>query len=152
LGSHVARRLQLFLPEDRYGAFDGQNRTSYLAVAAVLMSFDSLGEAAVHELLRRFVVNELLGNPDMHLKNIGLLHPGGVRPTLSPAYDVVAYSVSTRTMGHALQIMRKEIFRPENSLQTGRHVSSGFRPLSFGLSALPRLSWKLLPQLRCATR
>ena len=98
------------MPEDKYGVFDGQNRTSYLAVAAVLMSFDSLGEAAVHELLRRLVVNELLGNPDMHLKNIGLLYPDGMTPTLSPAYDVVAYSAFTRTTGHALQLMPKEIF------------------------------------------
>lgn len=72
-------------PEDKYSA-------SYLEVAAVMLSQPSLGEAAVHELLKRIFVNELLGNPDMHLKNIGLWYPDGRTPQLPPAYDIVAYA------------------------------------------------------------
>lgn len=85
-------------PEDKY-------TSSYLEIAAVLMSEPSLGEPAVLELLRRMVVNELLGNSDMHLKNIGVIYCDGKAPTLSPAYDIVGYSAYHRREGHALHLM-----------------------------------------------
>jgi serine/threonine-protein kinase HipA len=85
-------------PEDKYGK-------SYLQVAAVMLSMPSLGEAAVHELLRRMTVNELLGNPDMHLKNMGVIYKDGTTPTLSPAYDIVGYSAFHRRQGHALYVI-----------------------------------------------
>lgn len=85
-------------PEDKYSK-------SYLEVAAVMLATPSLGEGAVHELLRRATVNELLGNPDMHLKNLGVIYKDGVTPTLSPAYDIVAYSAFQRRHGHALFIL-----------------------------------------------
>src|SRR3546814_5994163 len=76
-----------------------------LDVAAVLLAFDSLGEPAVHELLRRMVVNEMLGNPDMHLKNLGLVYPDGKTPRLAPAYDIVGYAAYHACQGHALHIV-----------------------------------------------
>jgi len=87
------------MPEQKYQA------ASYLDVAAVLMAFPTLGEPAVHELLRRMVVNEMLGNPDMHLKNLGLIYPDGKTPQFAPAYDIVAYSAYHPCQGHALRIM-----------------------------------------------
>jgi serine/threonine-protein kinase HipA len=59
----------------------------------------------VHELLRRLVVNEMLGNPDMHLKNIGVIYPDGRTPRLPPAYDIVAYAAYSKRIGHALHIL-----------------------------------------------
>jgi serine/threonine-protein kinase HipA len=50
-------------------------------------------------------VNELLGNPDMHLKNIGLLYADARTPQLSPAYDVVGYAAYSKVTGHALLIL-----------------------------------------------
>lgn len=85
-------------PEDKYTA-------SYLEIAAVMLGEPSLGEAAVHELLRRLTVNELLGNPDMHLKNIGIIYADGRTPSLSPAYDIVGYSAYHRRHGHALHLL-----------------------------------------------
>ncbi|MES2887669.1 MAG: type II toxin-antitoxin system HipA family toxin, partial [Pseudomonadota bacterium] len=87
------------MPEDKYQA------ASYLNIAAAMMTLPSLGERAVHELLRRMAVNELLGNPDMHLKNIGLRYPDGRTPELSPAYDIVAYAAFGKRAGHALHIL-----------------------------------------------
>ena len=87
------------MPEDKYQG------ASYLNVAAALMSLPGLGEPAVHELLRRVAVNELLGNPDMHLKNIGLRYPDGVTPELAPAYDIVAYAAYGRVSGHGLRLL-----------------------------------------------
>lgn len=90
------------MPEEKYRA------AAYLDVAAVLMAFDSLGEPAVHELLRRMAVNEMLGNPDMHLKNLGLVYPDGRTPRLAPAYDIVAYAAYHGCQGHALRIVPPE--------------------------------------------
>ncbi|MDB5894873.1 MAG: phosphatidylinositol kinase [Rhodoferax sp.] len=90
------------MPEEKYTG------ASYLSVAAALMALPSLGEPAVHELLRRLAVNELLGNPDMHLKNLGLIYPDGATPALSPAYDIVGYSAFSKSTGHALRILPAE--------------------------------------------
>ena len=87
------------MPEQKYQV------ATYLDVAAVLMAFPSLGEPAVHELLRRMAVNEMLGNPDMHLKNMGLIYPDGRTPVLAPAYDIVAYAAYHPCQGHAMRIM-----------------------------------------------
>jgi serine/threonine-protein kinase HipA len=92
-------------PEDKYGRGPDGLRISYLDIAAVLMTEPSMGEPAVHELLRRLVVNEMIGNADMHLKNIGVRYLDGVTPTLSPAYDLVAYAVFHRIRGHALHLL-----------------------------------------------
>ena len=91
------------MPEEKYTG------ATYLSVAAALMALPSLGEPAVHELLRRLAVNELLGNPDMHLKNIGLIYPDGQTPALSPAYDIVGYSAYSKVTGHALRILPPEL-------------------------------------------
>lgn len=103
-------------PEDKYSQ-------SYLAIAAVMLTEPSLGEAAVHELLRRMTVNELLGNPDMHLKNLGVIYRDGRTPTLSPAYDIVGYSAYQRRMGHALFIVPPELREPVAEGATRRKQS-----------------------------
>lgn len=120
---HCEDLAQVFsvMPEDKYTA-----QVSYLAVAAVLLSRPSLGEDAVHELLRRIFVNEMLGNPDMHLKNLGVWYPDGYSPELPPAYDIVAHSVYTPVKGHGLRILPEELenyLRPKDSLsKRGRKI------------------------------
>ena len=69
-------------PDDKY---KGRN---YANIAAVLAA--EVGEAAVHEFMRRLVFTVLTGNGDMHLKNWTLLYPDNRAPILSPAYDLVA--------------------------------------------------------------
>ncbi|WP_459614134.1 type II toxin-antitoxin system HipA family toxin [Bordetella sp. 2513F-2] len=91
------------MPEEKYVA------ASYLDVAAAMLAFPGLGESAVHELLRRMAVNEMLGNPDMHLKNLGVLYPDGRNPQLAPAYDVVGYAAYQPCRGHALHILPPEL-------------------------------------------
>lgn len=100
------------MPEDKYTP-----QVSYLSVAAVLLSRPSLGEASVHELLRRIMVNEMLGNPDMHLKNLGLWYPDGQTPEFPPAYDIVAHALYTPVTGHGLRIFPEELeagLKPKN--------------------------------------
>ncbi len=93
-------------PEEKY-------TLSYELVARLMMSLPSLGEPAVHELLRRLLVNELLGNPDMHLKNIGLRYLDGRTPMLSPAYDIVAYAAFNARGGHALHLLQHNPLAPK---------------------------------------
>lgn len=85
-------------PEQKYAE-------SYLAIAAVLMSLPRCGQAAVHELLRRIEVNELLGNADMHLKNLGLLYRDRRHAELAPAYDITSTLLYNGARGHALVLM-----------------------------------------------
>jgi serine/threonine-protein kinase HipA len=100
------------MPEQKYRA------ATYLDVAAVFMAFPSLGEAAVHELLRRMTVNELLGNPDMHLKNLGLIYRDGRTPELGPAYDIVAYAAYHACQGHALHILPPDMMPKQTVRKT----------------------------------
>lgn len=91
------------MPEAKYSG------GTYLDVAATLLAFPTLGEPALHELLRRMLVNEMLGNPDMHLKNMGLIYPDGRAPVLAPAYDIVAYAAYHPCVGHALRILPADL-------------------------------------------
>lgn len=43
----------------------------------------------VLEMVRRIVVDLMLGNGDSHLKNTSFIYPDGRTPELSPAYDIV---------------------------------------------------------------
>lgn len=89
-----------FMPFDKYS-----KGVSYAMLMQYCLEFESLGEAAVLELLRRIAVNELIGNPDCHLKNIGVYFLDGNTPMLPPAYDIVAHHVYNGAIGHALYIL-----------------------------------------------
>jgi serine/threonine-protein kinase HipA len=78
---------------------------SYLDMALAMRAFPSLGDEAVLELVRRLAVNDLLGNPDAHLKNFGVLYPDGIAPRFAPAYDIVAYAALQGVDGHALPLL-----------------------------------------------
>jgi serine/threonine-protein kinase HipA len=112
-------------PEQKYlGA-------SYLDIAIAMMGFPSLGEPAVHELLRRLVVNEMLGNPDCHLKNVGVYYPDGVTPELPPAYDIVGYAAYNRRVGHAMHILPPaEVKKPRMSIVDARQSKASKPGLS----------------------
>lgn len=89
-----------FAPGEKYS-----RETSYSLLMQVFLTRESLGEEAVLELLRRLAVNELIGNPDCHLKNVGVYYPDGVNPQLPPAYDIVAHHLYIHATGHALLIL-----------------------------------------------
>ncbi len=87
-------------PENKYSQ-------SYLAIALTLLDLPGCGVPAVHELLRRIEVNDLLGNADMHLKNIGLLYRDARQAGLAPAYDLLSTHVYLGTQGHALALLEE---------------------------------------------
>ena len=102
-------------PEQKYAE-------SYLAIAAVLLGLPRCGEAAVHELLRRIEVNELLGNADMHLKNLGLLYRDRHHAELAPAYDITSTLLYNGARGHALRLM------PDGDAAERQHAAPIFNP------------------------
>jgi serine/threonine-protein kinase HipA len=89
----------LGLPPDR------KYTQTYIGIASILLSLPRCGVGAVHELLRRIEVNELLGNADMHEKNIGLLYPDRRSAELAPAYDITSTILYNGARGHALMLM-----------------------------------------------
>jgi serine/threonine-protein kinase HipA len=92
-------------PEEKYT----HPAANYAAMARTLREGMSLpvqeGEGAAEELIRRVMVNEMLGNYDAHVKNFGVLYRDGRTPELSPAYDVVAYAAYLGGRGHALRFV-----------------------------------------------
>ncbi|MGH8848316.1 MAG: type II toxin-antitoxin system HipA family toxin, partial [Polaromonas sp.] len=92
-------------PEEKYT----HPAATYATMARTLregMSLGAaLGEGAAEELLRRVMVNEMLGNYDAHVKNFGVVYKDGRTPALSPAYDVVAYAAYMGGRGHALRFV-----------------------------------------------
>ena len=102
---HAEDFAQIFnvVPDDKY-----TKDVCYAQLMLFMQQVPSLGESAVFEFLRRLVVSELLGNPDLHMKNAGVYYPDGVNPVLPPAYDIVSHYVLNRTRGHALHILPRE--------------------------------------------
>lgn len=62
---------------------------SYIAFARELRRLSPTPASDLNELFRRMVFNILIDNADDHLKNHGVLHAGGGRYQLSPAFDIV---------------------------------------------------------------
>lgn len=87
-------------PSEKYQ--DTEGRASYAAMLLAMREAMGLPEQELIEVLRRLMVNEMLGNYDAHLKNFGVIYADGFTPALSPAYDVVAYAAYLPGRGHAL--------------------------------------------------
>lgn len=128
-----------FLPEDKYS-----REVSYTLLMQLFMAYPSLGEPAVLELLRRLAVNELLGNADCHLKNIGVYYPDGTHPVLPPAYDIVSQYVVNGASGHALFLLpaeqQKELEVRQLAELEKKHLEQSGQPLAGGqLAAASKL-------------
>ncbi len=70
-----------FYPDQKY-------RGSFETVAALI--FRKQHVESLREFTRRLVFSLLIGNGDAHLKNWSLIYRDRRRPTLAPAYDLVA--------------------------------------------------------------
>jgi len=72
-----------YLPKHKYQAYGGPNLAD---VAAVLTNWGGSLEA----LLRYITFNVMVGNADLHGKNISFLHDGDRTISLAPMYDVMS--------------------------------------------------------------
>ncbi|HEY9776230.1 MAG TPA: HipA domain-containing protein [Planktothrix sp.] len=80
---HVEDFAQVFgiYPQKKYG------KKNYDQIAEVI--FAEAGADDLSEFVKRLVFTVAIGNGDMHLKNWSLLYREPVRPSLSPAYDLI---------------------------------------------------------------
>ena len=92
------------------GKYEGH---SYANIAAALATTAYNGREEAMAFVRRTVFSALIGNGDAHLKNWSVLYDDPVRPTLSPAYDLVS-SIP---------------YLPRDRLALGFGGSKRFRPL-----------------------
>ncbi|MCC5610751.1 type II toxin-antitoxin system HipA family toxin, partial [Nostoc sp. CHAB 5834] len=107
---HAEDFAQIFsvMPDNKYS-----KEYSYAQMMGLMLMKPSLGEEAVFELARRLTVNELLGNADAHLKNIGIYYPRGNVPELPPAYDVVSQYALNNSYGHALFLLPEALSKEQ---------------------------------------
>lgn len=103
-------------PEDKYTG------AAYAGIARVLLDECEGKIESVKELVRMITVNDLLGNPDGHLKNFCLIYPDRKTPVLSPAFDVVPFCAYLQVSGAGLSLAKNSpkntkgaaVFTPES--------------------------------------
>lgn len=97
-----------------FGVFadDKYDNASYRQILSVLAI--ETDESSIVEFIRRLTYSVLIGNGDMHLKNWSLIYPDGRRPTLSPAYDLVATVAYIPEEDSALKFHRSRDWRSFN--------------------------------------
>lgn len=69
---------------------DKYKKFNYEQIANSLYQYGSQGLKDAQQMARRLLVNILLANGDAHLKNWSVVYSSGIRPHLSPAYDIVS--------------------------------------------------------------
>lgn len=62
--------------------------TNYETIGKIILHI--AGQASFEEFIRRLAFIVVSANADAHIKNWSLIYPDGVRPQLSPAYDLVS--------------------------------------------------------------
>ena len=77
---------------------------------------DRIGTRGIEDIRQFFVrqtVNTLIGNSDAHLKNFSVLYRDGMRPQLSPAYDIVCVSALPGFRGFGANVAIDKLQREE---------------------------------------
>ena len=74
-------------PHEKY------NAASHEQIGKIIYNYSGDGLADTQQFARRILVNILLANGDVHLKNWSLLYSDQITPRLSPAYDILTTSV-----------------------------------------------------------
>lgn len=64
--------------------------TNYDTILRIIMNRTRNGLLDARQLVRRLVVNILIGNGDAHIKNFSLIYHDPQHPDLAPAYDIVS--------------------------------------------------------------
>ncbi len=101
---HMEDFAQIFgvYPAEKY------RKASYMNVASVIAA--ESGGADVAELIRRLTFSALIGNADMHLKNLSMIYPDRRNAVLAPAYDLVSTILYIPDEGAALKVSRSKRF------------------------------------------
>ena len=94
----------------------GQKYAGARQFVKLIQILNRLGRRGIEDVRQFFIrqaVNTLLGNADAHLKNFSVLYPDGVRPQLSPAYDIVCVAALPGFQGFAANVAIDKLQRLE---------------------------------------
>ncbi len=84
----------------------GQPGISYDSLAEALLTL--LGRSGYERLIERLVAMLVVGNTDAHLKNWGLIYPGGRAVDLTPVYDFHSLTIYSRYLFSPLALSLNE--------------------------------------------
>jgi serine/threonine-protein kinase HipA len=82
----------------------------------LLQVLDRIGTRGIEDIRQFFIrqtVNTLIGNADAHLKNFSVLYHNGIRPELSPAYDIVCVAALPEFRGFGTNVAIDQLQRQE---------------------------------------
>lgn len=85
----------------------------FVKLIQVLDRFGTRGINDVRQFFVRQAVNTLIGNSDAHLKNFSVLYDEGIRPRLSPAYDIVCVAALPGFRGFGNNVAIDKLQRQE---------------------------------------
>jgi serine/threonine-protein kinase HipA len=94
----------------------GQKYAGAKECVKLIQALDCLstpGIEGVRQCFIRQTVNTILWNSDAHLKNFSVLYHNGVRPELSPAYDIVCVSTLVGFRGFGTNVAIDKLQRQE---------------------------------------
>jgi len=103
-----ACQLLTLMPGQKYAG-----AKEFVKLIQVLDRLSTRGIEDVRQFFIRQTVNTLLGNSDAHLKNFSVLYHNGVRPELSPAYDIVCVSALAGFRGFGTNVAIDKLQRQE---------------------------------------
>ena len=103
-----ACQLLTLMPGQKYAG-----AKEFVKLIQVLDRLSTRGIEDVRQFFIRQTVNTLLGNSDAHLKNFSVLYQNGVRPELSPAYDIVCVSALAGFRGFGTNVAIDKLQRQE---------------------------------------
>ncbi|MES2534473.1 MAG: HipA domain-containing protein [Pseudomonadota bacterium] len=94
-----ACQLQTLMPNRKYGEMK-----YFVNLLRVLDRLSVRGIEDVRQFFIRQAVNTLVGNADAHLKNFSVIYHNGIKPELSPAYDIVCVTALANFKGFATNV------------------------------------------------
>lgn len=103
-----ACQLLTLMPGQKYSG-----AKQFVKLIRVLDRLSTRGIEDVRQFFIRQTVNTLIGNSDAHLKNFSVLYHNGIRPELSPAYDIVCVSALAGFRGFGTNVAIDNLQRQE---------------------------------------
>ena len=94
----------------------------FIKLIQVLDRLSTRGIEDVRQFFIRQTVNTLIGNSDAHLKNFSVLYHNGIRPELSPAYDIVCVAALPGFRGFGTNVAIDKLQRQE-TLETYANIA-----------------------------
>lgn len=103
-----ACQLLTLMPGQKYAG-----ATQFVKLIQVLDRLSTRGIEDIRQFFIRQAVNTLIGNSDAHLKNFSVLYHNGIRPELSPAYDIVCVAALPGFRGYGANLAIDGLQRQE---------------------------------------